>query len=160
MDGTVLIQRAERYIKYSNERRLEAMFRMFRPDSTYQDSQQGTYVGLQRIAAMTRAFFGEFPACSWEVERYDLVTPDTVAFSFEMVGERAGTSCSVARSGTRRLTFDNTGRIVRIEVDLENEIELDSDEQGSGVGAAEDHGADIPVDDDNDADLVAELFDD
>jgi hypothetical protein len=108
---------ARRYVKLSNESRIDAALAMFADDAHYESSQAGTHVGRDAIAAMMRGFFTRFPSPHWEVARYDTVDDLTAEFAFTMTAATS-TGETIIRRGIERISFDLDGRIRSVVVDV------------------------------------------
>lgn len=112
-----LIDLARRYVELSNAARLDEALAMFGDDARYESSQVGSFEGRPAIDEMMRAFFERYEQPTWKVATYELIDDDTVEFAFEMTARPAGGEV-VRRQGVERITFDDDGRILHVQVDV------------------------------------------
>ena len=110
------IQKAEEYIRLSNQGELQVIFAMFEESAIYVSSQVGKFEGKQEISNMMRSFFHQYESAVWEVPQYKFSPPNLVSFDFVMRAFDSDSQCEVRREGTEKIAFSSRGLIQSIRV--------------------------------------------
>jgi uncharacterized protein (TIGR02246 family) len=106
----------QRYHEAIDAHDMDAVAEMFAPDSNYVSEGLGAVEGRGNILAAMRAYFTGHP----DHQSWDDEVKQTGAFSarsiWKLKATNKTTGAVVRRQGTEDITFDGTGKILRVEV--------------------------------------------
>ncbi len=111
MTADDLIARTRAYVDASNDHDVERIRTMLSDGATYQSSGVGEHEGADAIIAMNTTFFAAKPDVHWQPANFRTVEGDGVEFDFVI------TIGGADSRGVERVFFDDTGQIVRVEVE-------------------------------------------
>jgi len=118
MTETETIELARAYIALSNSHRPELISPLFADDAVYSSSAVGEFHGPVAIGGMMRGFFRRYPDVFWLCENFRC-DDNRVSFDFSLQAIDAESGAHLQRNGLERMTYDDQGRIKKLEVKAE-----------------------------------------
>ena len=105
------IERAQAYVKASNEHDVELIATLLSDAAVYRSTGVGGHDGKAAILAMNAKFFAEYPDVHWDAVNYRTIAGEGVEFDFaiSLKGKLS--------SGVERVFFDAQGLILLVVVE-------------------------------------------
>ena len=115
MDDTQRLAVAKAYVEASNAHDIERIFSMMAPGVAYRSTGVGAHNGASAIRLMNTSFFGDYPNVHWDTRDWHAIVSGGlygVEFSFTIILVAGET-----QTGVERVFVDDSGAIVRVEVE-------------------------------------------
>jgi hypothetical protein len=111
MDDTQRMTIAKAYVDASNAHDVDRIATLLDPDVAYRSSGVGAHDGAEKILAMNRTFFGDYPDVTWEPRNWRQIDDGGVEFDFTI------TLGGQSHRGVERVFVNDAGLITRVEVE-------------------------------------------
>ncbi|TWF57181.1 nuclear transport factor 2 family protein [Neorhizobium alkalisoli] len=93
-----------------------AIEEFFAEDATYVSNGVGDLKGRAEIMAAIRGYFADYPDQEADDELIELVSPMAARAVWSLTATHSGTGKPLERRGEETITFNEEGRVVRVEV--------------------------------------------
>ncbi|MCP4333746.1 MAG: nuclear transport factor 2 family protein [Gammaproteobacteria bacterium] len=118
MTETETTELARAYVALSNSHRPELIVPLFADDAIYSSNAVGEFHGSVAIGDMMHGFFRRYPDVFWLCKNFRY-NDNRVSFDFSLQAIDAESGAHLQRSGLEKITYDDQGRIKKLEVKAE-----------------------------------------